>query len=162
MKTPAVALALALSSLPAASFAQTAKDPALTKLGQDLAAAISSQDAAKVATFYTEDAVLSPPNEPAVRGRAAIQAWMKKMFDQGAVTLSLTPVEAASSGNIAFLAESYTFTLKPKTGPAATDKGKSVVVFKQIGGKWLVAHDIFNSDLPPPPTPPTPATPAKK
>jgi ketosteroid isomerase-like protein len=42
----------------------------------------------------------------------------------------------------------------PPGGPALPDKGKYVVILKQVGGKWLVAHDIFNSDNPPPPPPP--------
>jgi ketosteroid isomerase-like protein len=155
-----VALALSLTCLPLVAEAQAPKvDPALAKWSKDIAAAYSGKDAAKVASFYTQDAMLMPPNEPAVRGRAAIQAWVQRMFDQGTVTLALTPMESAISGNIGYQAENYTFTMKPTTGAAMTDKGKSLVVFKQVGGKWLMAHDIFNSDMPPP-TPP-PAKPAK-
>ena len=117
---------------------------------------------AKVAAFYTEDATFNPPNEPPVRGRAAIQAWMQKMYDQGSASLTLTPVESAISGNIAYSYESYTFTFTPKGAPPVVEKGKSVVVYKQVGGKWLLAHDIFNSDTPPPPAPPAKAAaPAK-
>jgi uncharacterized protein (TIGR02246 family) len=156
-----IALGASLTLLPLVAFAQAPKvDPTLAKWSKDIAAAYSGKDAAKVASFYTEDGVLMPPNEPAVRGRAAIQAWVQRMFDQGAVTLTLTPTESATSGSIGYQAENYTFTMKPTSGPAMTDKGKSLVVFKQVGGKWLMAHDIFNSDMPPPPTPP-PAQPVK-
>jgi uncharacterized protein (TIGR02246 family) len=157
-----VALTLSLTCLPLAAEAQAPKvDPALLKISKDFAAAISTKDAAKMASFYTEDAVFNPPNEPAVRGRSAIQVWMQKMFDQGTPTLALTPTESAISGNIGYQAETYVFTMKPTTGLAMTDKGKSLVVFKQVGGKWLMAHDIFNSDMPPPPTPAPAKPPAK-
>jgi ketosteroid isomerase-like protein len=35
-------------------------------------AAFNAKDAAKVATFYTTDGVLMPPDESLVKGRAAI------------------------------------------------------------------------------------------
>jgi ketosteroid isomerase-like protein len=162
MKMQRIALAVSLACLPLAAEAQGKVDPTLAKISKDLAAAFSAKDAARVASFYTDDATLNAPNEPAARGRAAIQAWAQRNFDQGVSALALTPVESAISGNIGYGVETYTVTIKLPSGPTITDKGKSMLVFKQVGGKWLIAHDIFNSDLPPPPTPPTPATPAKK
>jgi ketosteroid isomerase-like protein len=32
-----------------------------------------------------------------------------------------------------------------------TDTGKYIVVLKKDGADWKISHDIFNSDLPPPP-----------
>jgi hypothetical protein len=34
-----------------------------------------------------------------------------------------------------------------------TDTGKYLVHWKQVGGKWLLANDIWNSDLPAMPMP---------
>lgn len=154
-------LVVSLACLPLLAEAQAAKtDPAISKRLKEIADGLSSGNAAQMASLYTEDATFNPPNEPAVRGRTAIQAWMQKMADQGKITLTLTPVESAITGNTAYSYETYTFTMKPANGPAMTDKGKALVVYKQVGGKWLMAHDIFNSDMPPPPPPP-PAAPAK-
>lgn len=154
-----VALALSLAITGAGAWAQTAAktDPALTKLAKEFAVAFNAKDAAKTAGFYTEDAVINPPNEVAVRGRSNIQAWFKKQFDQGLGNLVLTPAESAISGSFAYEAGAYSISVKPPTGAAMTDKGKYVEVFKQVGGKWLLAHDIFNSDMPPPPPPPASA-----
>lgn len=165
MKMKRVALAVSLACLPLVAQAQAAKtDPAISKLMKEFATAMSGKDAAKMAAFYTEDATFNPPNQPPVRGRAAIQAWMQKMYDEGSASLTLTPVESAVQGNVAYSYENYTFTFTPKGAPAMTEKGKSVVIFKQVGGKWLVAHDIFNSNDPAPPPPPAAAkaAPAKK
>jgi len=157
-----VALALSLTCLPLVAEAQAPRvDPALAKSAKDFVAVMNTKDAAKLAAFYTEDAAFNPPNEPAVRGRSAIQAWIQKMFDQGTVTLTLTPIESAISGNIGYQAQSYVFTMKPTGAAPMTDKGKSLVVFNHVGGKWLVAHDIFNSDLPPPAAPAPAKPPAK-
>jgi uncharacterized protein (TIGR02246 family) len=164
MRIQRVVVAVSLVCLPQLAQAQAAKtDPAISKLTKELAAAISGKDAAKVAAFYTEDATFNPPNEPPVRGRAAIQAWMQKMYDQGSASLALTPVESAVSGNIGYSYETYTFTFTPKGAPPVVEKGKSVVVLKQVGGKWLLAHDIFSSNDPAPPPPAAAkAAPAKK
>lgn len=154
-----VVLALSLAMTGAGAWAQTAAktDPALTKLAKEFCAAFNAKDAAKTAGFYSEDVVFNPPNEAAVRGRSNIQAWVKKQFDQGVGNLVLTPAESAISGTFAYQAGTYSILVKPPTGPAITDKGKYVEVLKQVGGKWLIAHDIFNSDMPPPPPPPAPA-----
>jgi len=164
MKIKRVALAVSLACLPLVAQAQAAKtDPAISKLMKEFASAMSGKDAAKMAAFYTEDGTFNPPGEPAVKGRPAIQAYLQKMFDQGSAVLTLTPVESAISGNIAYSYETYTFTFTPKGAPPVVEKGKSVVVYKQVGGKWLLAHDIFSSNEPAPPPPPAAkAAPAKK
>jgi ketosteroid isomerase-like protein len=92
-----------------------------------------------------------------VQGRKNIQAWVQKSIDQGMSNLVLTPTESAISGSIAYEAGTYSATVAPPRGKSVTDKGKYVVVLKQAGGAWLLAHDIFNSDLPPPPPAATPA-----
>jgi uncharacterized protein (TIGR02246 family) len=132
-------------------------DPLLTKLAKEWADAFNAKDAAKVAALYTEDATVNPPNEPAVHGRKNIEAWAQKLIEQGMGSLVLTPAESTTSGSIAYEVGTYSATVTPPVGKAMPDKGKYVVVLKQVGGKWLLAHDIFNSDLPPPPAAPKPA-----
>jgi uncharacterized protein (TIGR02246 family) len=132
--------------------AQGAKtDPALSKIAADFGAAVTAGNAAKTAMFYTPDATFMPPNEPAIKGRANIQAWFQKQIDAGAGNLKLQPIESRISGDLAFEAGSYTFSVKPKTGAGLTDTGKYIVVLKKDGADWKISHDIFNSDLPPPP-----------
>lgn len=151
------ALVFALAAaVPAFVAAQTKgkTDPALTKLAKEWESAFNAKDAAKVAALYTEDAQLNPPNEAIVVGRKNIQAWMQGGMDAGFTNFVLTPTESAISGAIAYEAGTYSVTVAPKGAKPMTDKGKYVVVLKQVGGKWLLAHDIFNSDNPPPPPPP--------
>ncbi len=146
--------ALTTASLLAVAFvsAQGSKtDPALSKIAADFGAAVTAGDAAKTAMFYTTDATFMPPNEPAIKGRTNIQAWFQKNMDAGASALKLQPTESRISGDLAFEAGSYSFSVKPKTGEAIKDTGKYIVVLKKEGADWKISHDIFNSDLPPPP-----------
>ena len=83
-----------------------------------------------------------------VKGRPNIQAWFQKQMDAGAITLKLQPVESRISGDLAFEMGTFTFGMKPKTGPPANDTGKYIVVLRKEGNDWKISHDIFNSDLP--------------
>ena len=125
--------------------------PELSKMAAEFAAAVTAGNAAKVASFYAADASLMPSNEAAVRGSTAIQGWFQKQMDAGALKLTLSPTESRISGDLAFESGTYTFALKPKTGTPMNDKGKYVIVLRKDGAAWKISHDIFNSDLPPPP-----------
>jgi uncharacterized protein (TIGR02246 family) len=139
-------------------------DPALDKLGKEFMAAFNAKDAAKVASFYADDAVVMPPNQALVKGRANIEAYFKQEFQQGVTNLQLRPMESAIAGAQAFEAGTSTVTVKSGgssmaltgvggSGAAVTDNGKYLTVFKRVGGDWKIAYDIFNSDQPPPPAP---------
>ena len=122
-------------------------DPVLNKMATEWAAAYNAKDAAKLAGFYTEDAVYMPPNEPIAKGRAAIEAHFKRELQLGSTNLQLMPIESAISGSQAFEAGTATVTV-PGGG---TESGKYLVVFKQVGGAWKIAYDINNADHPSPP-----------
>lgn len=122
-------------------------DPALSKLAADWAAAFNAKDAAKIASLYADDAVVMPPNQPMVKGRANIEAHFKGEIQQGATNFQLNPVESAISGSQAFEAGTSTLTLPG----GQTDSGKYLVVLKRVGNDWKIAYDIYNSDAPPAP-----------
>ncbi len=147
-----LATGVGLAEYPAAQGQMPGKtDPALTKLAKAWEAAFNVQDVAKVASMYTDDAVVMPPNHEPVRGRANIEAFFKEM--EGA-KLTLTPFESAMSGSTAYEAGTYQMSISPKTGPPSTDKGKYVVILKRgSDGQWRLSHDIFNSDVPLPAPP---------
>jgi len=66
--------------------------------------------------------------------------------------------EVDGRGDLAFVRSSYRMTMEIPGAPGpVTDEGKFVEIRrKQADGRWLVAVDIFNSNLPPPPPPPAP------
>jgi uncharacterized protein (TIGR02246 family) len=119
-------------------------DPAL-KLAPEWAAAFNAKDAAKIASFYAEDAVVMPPNQPMVKGRANIEAHFKGEIQQGATNMQLNPVESSISGSQAFEAGTSTVTLPG----GQTDRGKYLAILKRVGNEWKIAYDSYNSDSPP-------------
>jgi len=126
---------------------QAKTDPMLSKLATEWAATYNAKDAAKLAGFYTEDAVYMPPDAPMVKGRAAIEAHFKQELQQGYTNIKLTPMESAISGSQAYEAGTATITVPG----GRTENGKYVVVLKQVGGAWKIAYDINNTDQPAPP-----------
>jgi len=108
---------------------------------------VSGRDSA-AAALYMETASLMPPNQGIVEGRAAIRAWIDAFPPLSEFTA--TPLEIDGRGDLAYLRGTYQFTIAAAQGrPAMPDHGKFLEIRRrQPDGKWLVAVDMFNSDLP--------------
>lgn len=141
MRTVALIVAVALVAVVASVNGQRTTDAALNKLAVEFAAAFNAKDAAKVASFYTDDAVLMPPGQPMRTGRRSIEAHYQAQFALGDATLRLTPLESVVAGEIAFEMGTANISLG-----SLTDDGKYVVIYKRVGTDWKIAYDIFNSD----------------
>lgn len=105
----------------------------------------------QMATLYTDDAVVLYPNQPPVKGRAAIGAYFKSFFDQFAQeAFELTSEEIEIAGPWAFDRGSYHWKGILRTGGAPVeDTGKYLVILRrQADGTWKVARDMDNSDRP--------------
>lgn len=137
------------------------EDPGIAKLRAAYQAAVGSQDAAAIARLYAQDGVEMPPNAPAVKGRAPIEAYHKGFAQQWMMHgMTITPRSLHVFNNdTAYEVGSYKQSLMAqKTGAMVDDTGKYIVLLKKdaASGTWLITHSIYNSDNPPP------AAPAKK
>ena len=129
----------------------------IQKANQEFVAAVNARSGQRlVESFYTEDAIVLPPGQGAISGKAQIQAFFDGMIQAGAGNISLVTDRVERNGDLAVELGHYTMTIKPPQGPAIPDRGKYIVVFRlQPGGSWKAQMDIFNSSIPPPlPTPP--------
>ena len=101
-----------------------------------------------VVTYYTTDAVIMPPNQPAVHGRDAIRDWYASFPPVTEVELPI--VEIDGRGDIAYVRGTYALTMVIEGAPEPiTDTGKNLAIWrKQEDGSWKIAVDTFNSDLP--------------
>ena len=108
-------------------------------------------DGAALAGLYTEDAILAIPNEPRVGGRDAIAAAYTAVFTEVSPTTSditIDHLDIAKSGEVAYVVGSFSGTMSTPDGTSFEDTGKYVAVFKNVNGEWLIAVDIWNSDMP--------------
>lgn len=134
------------------SGSSAADEATLRKLDDEWSkAAGNARDVEKTVSYYSDDAVVMPPNIPTLTGKDAIRNLWKSMLE--APTFSggwkATKVEVARSGDLAYVSGSYEFNEKDPAGNPITDKGKYLEVWKkQSDGNWKCVADMFNSDLP--------------
>ena len=141
MTTRIACLTALLIATLAGSSAQQKTDPALDRLADAFADAFNAKDAARVASFYAEDAIVMAPDQPMVRGRRDIEAYYARGFRQDISNFRLSPMESAIAGTHAFEAGASTLTER-----RGTTSGKYVVIYTRVDGQWKIAYDIFNND----------------
>lgn len=121
----------------------------LVKLDDDWSAAAGTKDAARMASFYAEDAVAYPPGEPVCIGRAAAQKVWAAYFTDPTFTISWKTAHAgvAKSGEMGFTSGPYEATFTGPDGKLVHEKGKYLCTWsKGPDGTWKAAHDMWNAD----------------
>jgi uncharacterized protein (TIGR02246 family) len=122
--------------------------------------AFAAEDAEAIAAEYTEDAVLMPPGQPAVAGRAAIAGLYRGFFAQFRLVLETTVEEAEVAGDLGFLRGRLRQEIHPRAGPGflrglirrraggpEVQTGKFLAVLRrEADGAWRFSRDIFNTD----------------
>jgi uncharacterized protein (TIGR02246 family) len=117
---------------------------AIEEVNTQFAAAFNRGDTAAVASFYTEDGSLLPPGEAIVSGRSNIEAYWKAGVGAGLSNLQLRAAEVESQGEMAYEVGEFSFDMPTSDGGKATEKGKYLVVWKNIDGSWKLHRDIWN------------------
>jgi uncharacterized protein (TIGR02246 family) len=119
-------------------------------------AAESAGDAAAVAALYADNGVMMPFNQPAVSGRAAIEAHLQQEYSMMTMELTGTSRETEVMGDVAYDVGSHTVRMTPKEGGDTMEAtGKHIVTLaRQSDGSWKITNLIFNTDAPMPPMAP--------
>ena len=107
--------------------------------------AFGAKDIDAMTAFYAEDAVLLPPNAPAIFGRDAISATMQEMFAAG-LGIELEDLEIKVAGNLGYKAGRY--RTRGEDG-SLIDRGKYIEIWSKIDGNWVLHRDIWNSSVQP-------------
>ena len=104
-----------------------------------------AKDWTGVGALYTANAVMLPPNTPALRGAAAIQGYMAGFPPITAFTLVDDTI--VGTGDRAYAIGRYHLTFGLKGSPV--DSGKFLDVReRQADGSWRYVADMFSSDIP--------------
>jgi ketosteroid isomerase-like protein len=107
--------------------------------------AFRAGDAAAVASLYTRDAQLLPPNYDAVNGTEAIEAFWQGFIDMGLMEVQLVSREVIPMGEMAVEIGEYSVFGQ---GETLLDRGKLMVVWKKENGVQRLHRDIWNSSIP--------------
>jgi len=130
---------------------RSADEATLRNLDADWSKAAGAKDLDKTASYYADDALVLPPNMPAINGKQQARAMWQGMFSVPGFGggWKVTKVEVARSGELAYVTGTYELSETDAGGKPSTDKGKYLEVWKkQPDGNWKCAIDMFNSDLP--------------
>ena len=112
--------------------------------------AAAAKDLEQTVAYYSDDAIVLPPNTASATTREAIRnAWRDMLAIPGfVITWKPIRVELGKSADLAWVSGTYEVTMNDPTGKPIHDRGKYLEVWKrQSDGNWKCGADMWNSDL---------------
>ncbi len=122
----------------------------LRDLDAQWAKAAAAKDVEQTIGYYSDDAIVLPPNATGAATKEAIRNVWKDMFASPSLVISWQPtrVQVGKSGEMAWVRGRYELTMNDASGKPIDDRGKYLEVWeKQTDGNWKCAADMWNSDL---------------
>ncbi|MCK6695927.1 MAG: nuclear transport factor 2 family protein [Thermoanaerobaculia bacterium] len=137
-------MAPATEKASAADLAQIKTD--IQAMEDAYAAGLKAKDADALRSYYADDAIDLPNNEPIVSGRAAILARLKDQMtkDTSGTTMVFEVLEIIPAGDK--IIEIGKSIATDKAGKAST--GKYLCIFEKRDGKYACIRGIWNNDAP--------------
>jgi uncharacterized protein (TIGR02246 family) len=124
---------------------------ALRDLDAQWSKAAAAKDLERTIAYYSDDAIVLPPNAASAATKEAIRnVWKDLLATPGlAITWQPTRVQLAESGEMAWVTGTYELAMNGPSGKPINDRGKYIEVWeKQADGNWKCRADMWNSDLP--------------
>lgn len=122
---------------------------ALMQTSRDWAHAATSGDLELILSFWSDEAIVMPPGQPAVVGKAAIRAFVEQTMAIPGFSITWEPEQAdvAREGDVGYLVERNRVTMTDAAGVLTTQFGKAVTVWrKDFSGKWKCVVDTWNEN----------------
>jgi ketosteroid isomerase-like protein len=122
----------------------------LRDLDAQWAKAAAAKDVEQTIAYYSDDAIVLPPNATSAATKEAIRNVWKDMFASPGLVITWQPtrVQVGKSGEMAWVRGTYELTMNDASGKPIDDRGKYLEVWeKQTDGNWKCAADMWNSDL---------------
>src|SRR5258708_9913875 len=106
---------------------------------------VARQDADAVTNLFTPDAILLPITGEIVSGREAIRQRLKAAFASGRLSFEVRSVSIEVHGDFATDVGYETFRTAPSGAAATIVEATYLVVWKKIGGQWLLHRDMVGA-----------------
>jgi len=122
----------------------------LRDLDAQLAKAAAAKDVEQMIAYYSDDAIVLPPNATSAATKDAGRNVWRDMFASPGLVIGWQPtrVQVAKSGEMGWVSGTYELTMNDASGKPINDRGKYLEVWeKQTDGNWKCAADMWNSDL---------------
>lgn len=121
---------------------------ALMELSRAWAATAATGNIDSIVSYWADDAVVLPPGQPAVVGKAAIRTFVEQSAAVPGFSITWSPEQAyiSSSGEMGYLIERNTVTFADSSGTIHTEYGKAVTIWrKDAAGVWKCVIDTWNN-----------------
>ena len=121
----------------------------LLQTSRDWAAATASGDFERALAYWTDDAIVLPPDQLAVVGKAEIRAFVQHAASNPGFSISWEPefVQVSDSGDIGYMVERNRVTFTDASGSLQTQHGKAVTIWrKHPDGTWKCVIDTWNGN----------------
>ena len=131
--------------------AQANDEATIRGMDADWLKTAAAKDADAWVAFYSDDAVVLPPNEKIATDKGAIRKSVGGLLSLPGLLLKWQPtkVEVSRSGDLGYLYGTYSLTANGDKGKPINDVGKILEIWKkQPNGSWKCIVDTWNSDLP--------------
>ncbi len=111
------------------------------------ALASKGRDVEAILSYWTDDAIVMPPGQPSVVGKAALREFIQASLQVPGFSISWKSSDAALSpdGEMAYLCGENRVTMDGPDGARKTTAGRGVTVWrKERDGEWRCVLDIWN------------------
>jgi ketosteroid isomerase-like protein len=122
----------------------------LRDLDAQWANAAAAKDVEQTIGYYSDDAIVLPPNATSAATKEAIRnVWKDMLASPGLmITWKPTKVQVGKSGEMAWVSGMYEMTINDVSAKPVNDRGKYLEVWEQqADGTWKCRADMWNSDL---------------
>jgi uncharacterized protein (TIGR02246 family) len=107
--------------------------------------AVNRGDIENLATIYSEDAWLLPPNFEIVIGRDAIKDFFTARMSAGKFEMQIDIIQLDEYDSHAIEISKWVMISVDSVGNKKEDSGKSMVIWKKNDDQWLISRDMFSS-----------------
>lgn len=138
-----------LASGPAAAKADVAAErAALARADKEWSEAAVARDVEKVLSFWTDDAIVYPPGQPAVVGKDALRRFVTESLGVPGFSIrwETSAFEVAPSADMAYGLGTNVVTMNDPHGKLITERGRGVTVWRKgADGRWRCVIDVWNA-----------------
>jgi ketosteroid isomerase-like protein len=123
----------------------------LRELDAQWSKAAAARDLEQTVGFYSDDAVVLPPNATTAATKETVRNVWKDLLAAPGLVINWKPskVKLGHNGAMAWVSGAYELTMNDVGGKPINDHGKYLEVWeKQADGNWKCSADMWNSDLP--------------
>src|SRR5882672_4437091 len=121
----------------------TAASDTLLKTSREWATFAASGDAERIASYWSDDAIVMPPDRPALVGKQAILNYVRGCLALKGFSVTWEPERAVITGDgTGYLIEHTRFTVPADDGSVHTQIGKAVTIWRRdASGAWKCVVD---------------------